>query len=407
MGAGWHKSPRARRCVAGLVAFAYFVLWIALLVRSRAQPALFWDRLLTPEAFLARLVTPEAFFILAAYAVGLSALTANDVPAFFRAGFHYLHVVRRLGRWLPDSSVADGWLAVTPFALHVGVAMVMTLAAIRVWITAGRPQALTGPTAAALVLSAQALILVPVYALLLLPAIGFARALAASQLNSVPVDPERRDNLLAATPPARWLLLSVAAFGAVSLFQAARMRGAPWPVGLALILERLLPNLGPAAEIMALVLVAFVTIAIHYLLLVELPYTLGQRRWKRAALRRTREEVRTAEQALADLAGDAAGLRPSAAAHQEPAALALGRYTLALQRRREANETPLHTLRGIGDIVRKASGALLLSAVTALLGGKGPDGAQLTQRAHEEHRAGDIRGVNQPQPQALHCRSRP
>ncbi len=131
VGAGWHKSPRARRCVAGLVAFAYFVLWIALLVRSRAQPALFWDRLLTPEAFLARLVTPESFFILAAYAVGLSALTANDVPAFFRAGFHYLHVVRRLGRWLPDSSVADGWLAVTPFALHVGVAKVITLAAIR------------------------------------------------------------------------------------------------------------------------------------------------------------------------------------------------------------------------------------------------------------------------------------
>ncbi len=128
-----------------------------------------------------------------------------------------------------------------------------------------------------MVLSAQALILVPVDVLLLLPAIGFARALAASQLDSVPVDPERRDNLLAATPPARWLLLSVAAFGAVSLFQAARMRGAPWPVGLALILERLLPNLGPAAEIMALVLVAFVTIAIHYLLLVELPYTLGQR----------------------------------------------------------------------------------------------------------------------------------
>lgn len=63
-------------------------------------------------------------------------------------------------------------------------------------------------------------------------------------------------------------------------------------------------------------------------------------------------EVRTAEQVLADLAGDAAGRGLDAAAHQEPVALALGRYTLALQRRRRAKETPRHTLRGIGRLRR-------------------------------------------------------
>jgi hypothetical protein len=36
-------------------------------------------------------------------------------------------------------------------------------------------------------------------------------------------------------------------------------------------------------------------------------------------------------------------------------------------------------LRGIGDVVRKAGGELLVSAATALLGGKGPNGAQLTE----------------------------
>jgi hypothetical protein len=36
-------------------------------------------------------------------------------------------------------------------------------------------------------------------------------------------------------------------------------------------------------------------------------------------------------------------------------------------------------LRGIGDVVRKAGGALLVSASTALLGGKGPNAAQLTE----------------------------
>ena len=48
-----------------------------------------------------------------------------------------------------------------------------------------------------------------------------------------------------------------------------------------------------------------------------------------------------------------------------------------IQRMREAAETPLHTLRGIGDAVRKVAGALTMSALTGVLTGGGADGGRL------------------------------
>ena len=51
--------------------------------------------------------------------------------------------------------------------------------------------------------------------------------------------------------------------------------------------------------------------------------------------------------------------------------------TVEIQRMRGAAETPRHTIRGIGDAVRKVAGALTMSALTGVLTDGGADGGRL------------------------------
>jgi hypothetical protein len=52
-------------------------------------------------------------------------------------------------------------------------------------------------------------------------------------------------------------------------------------------------------------------------------------------------------------------------------------YTLEIQRVREAAETPLPPMRGIGDAARQVAGALTVSALTGVLTRGGADGGRL------------------------------
>jgi hypothetical protein len=124
-----------------------------------------------------------------------------------------------------------------------------------------------------------------------------------------------------------------------------------------------------APEVAAFVAVAFLTVVVQYILLEEVPFWLGQRQWKRRALREATAAFCAAEQALRDWLG-AYGAGGESSRGDAPFHC-LAEFALGQERLRTAKEIPLHTINNLGDVAARGAGSLLLALLTALSGGKG------------------------------------
>jgi hypothetical protein len=112
----------------------------------------------------------------------------------------------------------------------------------------------------------------------------------------------------------------------------------------------------------------FIIIVLHYLLLVELPFWWGQRRWKAMELHRSEATLRTAEKGLdARFATETPGTVAESTLRQWMD------YMVAREKARDAKEIPLHTFKSAADLVKKATQAGLVALATTALGPAGPD----------------------------------
>jgi hypothetical protein len=147
------------------------------------------------------------------------------------------------------------------------------------------------------------------------------------------------------------------------------------------------PRAATSPQVWAFGLVAALAIVVHYYLLVERPFSQGQRRWKAAEVARAGHEVEQAERALRDQAAAARmGIgpepesdgRPGSAvgpAGESSSALSLlvaayARYQLAQEQARRAKEIPVHSVRSAGDLAGKLARAGLTAVGQAVIFGK-------------------------------------
>jgi hypothetical protein len=147
------------------------------------------------------------------------------------------------------------------------------------------------------------------------------------------------------------------------------------------------PRAAASPQVWVFGLVAALAIVAHYYLLVERPFSRGQRRWKSAEVARAGQEVEQAERALREQAAAArlgmgpeseSGGRPGSAvgsAVDSGGALSLlvaayARYQLAQEQARRANEIPVHSVRSAGDLAGKLARAGLTAVGQAVIFGK-------------------------------------
>jgi hypothetical protein len=361
IGGAWRFEPAGRRRLAALLALGF------LLASIPAKPLQDWLGLAWPA------LTPRAednaawkdylvqvFWIALAVVYGLTAVGADDVPAFFRQSPWYPPGVRRFVSVLARGGVLAAWLP----------------ALVWPWILHGERLAESALGPGQRFMAGVGVVLLPAYLALLVPAVGYARGLACKGSGTRPMDTEGRAELLGRLQPTIWLAMALGAVCVGDGFVAAHAMGVPAAIGLATIVARFLPMAAAAPDLGTSVVLIFAALVGQYLTLVELPYWRGQSRWRQAQLREARREAEAAQEALA--AGVAAQARDP---RRDRAALVLplARQALALERVRRAADIPVHTFKSTADLFRKLASTVALSAATTVVSGKSPDGTGLLE----------------------------
>src|SRR5712692_4152500 len=293
-------------------------------------------------------------WVLIAIGYGATVFTAHDLPDFFRTCPRYASPIRAAGRWMQT---------------HIDVVYAWLPLAAGAWlVTAGASTSLlrTATGSADSQGLARALELAPLYLVLLLPVSGFARGLASSAVSGMPLDTDRRNSILRQIrwPTALFLLTAGLTVGNLALWA----NDAGWPAAVRLngLIEGAMdgPMAARAQTYWFFVLVAFVSILVHYLLTIELPYYRGQARLKKDEIERSRAALDASRQALADSVEPA---ESNGAAAEYAGSRLLARFTLAQEELRRAESMPLHTVRSGPDLVRKLITNLGASLLLPLL----------------------------------------
>jgi hypothetical protein len=294
-----------------------------------------------------------------AYLIALK--SSSDLGVFFKRCPNYPRGTRVIGAWLvPHWDRIHAWIpiAVTIWLLVAGgIAGSLLNQASQ---TAARP---TG----------RALALLPLYIALLFPAVGWALALSHGVQSRLRSGTETCDEtvqraaIIRQTVAAHWVLLFVAglvAGNAYLAFQSATPSSASGPADAADTTASsgfLVALLGP--QILGFAAVAFISIALHYVALLEWPYSHGQQIWKTGESQRASVELEAARSSLTLQLAQTQLTPPD-----QPTPGMLARFLLALEGRRVANEIPVHTFKGFPDVIRKVAEWAGTAAAGALLG---------------------------------------
>jgi hypothetical protein len=389
-GRGWWSGSAGVRRWTSLMTVAFFALGM-----SRYLPGAraFGDSTLPPYA--AVLYTPDTLWLMAAYAFGLSAWASTDLIAFFRDCPRYLPGLRRLGTRIAGSSGARAWVCVSLAGLWAGPTLLLLAKyvllvglfgdAMERFQTEPSSELLSPDEVAQFlqrgreleVLSSVALAVgaLVVYLVLLVPMIGYTSGLLARTLDGEVVDSARRADFIRRMRPALWLMFALATFGAGNILETALSQGLPIAKGLAVWVGQSLPAglVAVPPDVASYALVGFALGALHYISLAELPFWSGQKALQVAESRRTKDQLRIAEQVLME--------RVRSNISEQEIVLPLARFTLAQEEHRRVRELPLHTITGAGDVVRKLSTSLLLSFGAAVITGRTPEAGKLVGEA--------------------------
>ena len=369
VGRDWSRSAAGTRRLAGLFALGFIAfaltetltlaitqrntefVWTAFqyahdpIVNASLSPDYWIDPqssgILDVSAYLA-----NAPWFLLAYIYACSAFTAQGLPTYFRDCPAIPDVLRRLARRLPWE-LLYGWLPAVTALLLWG----------------------TGALAASLLVHASdqqaGAALGRVFSLFLLGvplgiwASFYAHALAASHRDGQLQDTKRRRALLQRTRFSYWLVFLVAGllFGNLALF-GLYLGAAP--------LVRLSHSQG---TYWLFAVAAFAGILLPYVLFAELPFWLGQRSYREERLQEAGQGLAEAEAALGRKV--APDRPPSAIAVPDDGATTVDLFAwwyLAREQLREAGETPLFTVKNLGQLLRqlinKAGVALILPFIS-------------------------------------------
>ena len=325
------------------------------------------------------------------YVYVLTATTRQHVPAFFRNCPSYGPLTVRAGRWAWDRrDWLYAWLpAAVAFSLYL---VALATAAATGELSAAAP----GPRSESARAAARCLVLAPVYLVLLVPALGYAAALAAesgtaAEVAAVASVPKERRERLDQASPSLWLLYCVGGLMAGNAYLWTAALGWP-PAARLTALIASWPRTAPAAQVWAFGLVVAVVVVVHYYLLVERPFSAGQRRWKSASLSRTGQTLSRAEWALreqlaaarasgipidliqpSDPPGAPPGAVGSSAARRRALTMLVASYAgyqLAQEQDRRARAIPVHSVKSTGDLLGKLAKAALTGVGQAVIFGK-------------------------------------
>ena len=215
-----------------------------------------------------------------------------------------------------------------------------------------------------------------IYLLLLVPSLSYSWSLLVTRIGQSNVDTRRRLKVVVRMSPGFVVLVFSASLVAINVIDVAMQlddRAQPLrdnmirtvlstakPAGLEL---SILAENEVGVNMVGVAFIVFLVIVFHFLIFVELPFWLGQRRWKAQAVAHASLLVRRSRAKLLN--------RPRRpVSDSEPSSsliLQFVQYEIACETLRTAKEGPLHTIRSIWDAGGKLARAALLAAATALL----------------------------------------
>ncbi len=320
----------------------------------------------------------SSFWLLAIWAYLLSYWTTDNLSAFFSGCLAYipprLHEIgsgarRRLTRWSGSALGHAPWLISMGWMFVPDVRLLVAVFALFVVISPTLTHWLEPQWSAAAPLAARVIMLAAAYLALLIPALIYAVALGQGQRGGVAVRTTDRQRIASSTRPTLLLLLVVGGLLTGNSYLLLYQGGLPAAVGLTGLLGQ-----GADADTRAFMVLVFAAIVVQAYLLIELPYNLGQSRFKASEVRRTSAELRAAAD---ELAAYLISVRDGAAADsREPTALALAqfeldrrmaRHALAEERAQDVQRIPVHTFKSLADLLSKGAKSALLSLLAALL----------------------------------------
>jgi hypothetical protein len=347
IGQAWSNSPSWARRLAIALALGYAVMGFAWAMSDSVSQG---------SAQIAAL-SQDAVFLLIAYAYAITALTPNNIGWFVESCPTYPRAITELGRWLSTRrGTLLAWLSSLPLLILIGLSSAF--------------DSNSADSGSAIV----SMSLLPAYVLLLLPAVGFGVAIARAADTGVQLTTSSRHELIARSRPALSMLMLLGAMTLGNLYTwAVGTNGNGWSSAVRLthwLNATLFFQSNPDDTRLPFVGIVFLSIVAQYLLLVELPFWLGQRTFKKAEQHRTAEDQRAAESRLAELTTEGA----TSTAGALPAAVfaAWARYALCVDQAHASQDIPLHTFKGFLDTGRKVLFALSGTLLTFLVGSKGP-----------------------------------
>ena len=205
----------------------------------------------------------------------------------------------------------------------------------------------------------------PVYLTLLVPAAAVAVALANATHGGVPMTTDDRNELLARGRVGTLSMLSLAGFVWSTGLMWAIHRQLPLVAVSLAWLHANMPNAVTNINVVALAGLAGLAIVVHYTLLVELPYSWGQRSWRAHEVARTGALVDDTGATILELQQHGT-LLDSVTVGSAVAASAA--YMVARDRAREAQSIPTYTFDGAGGLARKLATWGLTTLASTLLG---------------------------------------
>jgi hypothetical protein len=214
------------------------------------------------------------------------------------------------------------------------------------------------------------------YLFLLAPMLGYASALMASRAAGMTNDTRRRLEWLDRMRPGFLLLVTVASLAALNALDAATQFDAHTSDVRDDLLRNALATVKPGGLELAalaksnaglylagLTLVPVAVIVGHFLLLMELPFWIGQRRWKHAQVKTAIACARDRQQKLLDRANAS----EKGLADPIQLMLPLAHYYVASETLRAAREIPVHTVKSVWDAALKLGRSAVLAAITVVL----------------------------------------
>jgi hypothetical protein len=285
------------------------------------------------------------------------------VPALFRRCPAYPPGSRRIIDWLLGNRTV--LYALTPGVAACGPLIISAL----VGNSGSKPIDAAQPLSLLPFVEQQMLMAGIGYLLFILPMAGRCWYLVSPSWGGRAITTQDREAILDHSRFPQWLFFFVAALFAGDVLYWLKLRNVPLGTSIVGWIQTTFRLTTSDADVWNFAIIALFAIVVHYFLFVEIPYGVGQRRWKSNESLRVNERLQGAESALRErLFAPIVVGGPSVGENGESTSKLLAEYMLALEDRRKVAEIPLYTVKSLSEALLKLAHSLLVSSIVATLG---------------------------------------